>query len=190
MKILKVSHIFLFCFTFFVISLCGTQVINAQADCLPDSCKVRGGYLPDFQCVNEKLINPSSDCCIDKCATEPSGEVPDEYQPLFEFFGYSLAVTKDQQIPTLINLAITTALGFASVYALVMGIYEGAFVRARVTEAEEIEKSNKVILSLIAGFFLAWGFIVIIQIVANLIGLGDLQNLELVGDNGTTIVIF
>ena len=188
-KVVLVSQIFLIIFVFSFVFFRGTNRVNAQAECLPDACKVKGGYVPNFTCINEKFVNPGSTCCVDKCAGEDPGEVPAEYQPLFEFFGATFAVTKEQQIHKLINLAITTALGFASVYALIMSIYQGAFVRARATDAEAIEQSNKVILSLIAGFFLAWGFIVIIQVVANLLGLGSLQNLELIGNSGTTITI-
>ncbi|MCA9387170.1 hypothetical protein KC669_04005 [Candidatus Dojkabacteria bacterium] len=188
-KTIFVSQIILIIFVFSLIFFRGTFKVDAQAGCLPESCKVKGGYLPNFTCINEKIVNPQSDCCIDKCAGEGESEVPEEYAPLFSFFGATFAVTKDQQIPTLINLAITTALGFASVYALVMGIYQGAYVRSKATDPETIEQTNKVITSLILGFILAWGFIVIMQVVANLIGLGSLQNLELVGDSGQTITI-
>lgn len=187
-KIVKVSLIFLLSFMFLSVFKYET---NAQLSCLPSSCQQPGLFEVDFACVNKKLLDPGASCCEEKCLdTNDSFVVPSEYDPLFSFFGYTFAITSGQQLPTLINLAITTFLGFVSVYAIIMGIYQGAILRAGTDDPEEIAKISKTFITLILGFFLAWGFIVIIQIVASLLGLGSLQNLTLIGDTGgTTITI-
>jgi hypothetical protein len=163
---------------------------SAQSLCIPEECSGQGEYVPDFSCINRKLLDPTDTCCENKCKDSAGAEEPEVYREVINsFFGYSLAVRDGQQIPVLINLAITTVLGFVSLYALVMGIYLGGYVRSRATTAEEIESTNKKLTTLIIGFILAWGFIVIVQIVANLIGLGSLNSLELVGSGGSDIVI-
>ncbi len=187
-KIATVSLFFLMSFTF-ILGL--SHETSAQLACLPEACQNAGQFEPDFNCINRKLLNPSVDCCEDKCSDDNQEfTIPNELDPLFSFFGYTFAVKDGQQIPTLINLAISTFLGFVSVYALGMGIYQGAVVRARTTDPEKIAEVSKSFVALVGGFILSWGFIVIMQVVANLIGLGSLQDLTIIGDDGgTTITI-
>ncbi len=168
--------------------------VQAQTEsiCIPSACP--NDYEPDFNCINERLFNPDSTCCQNKCkgsAGAPNVTTP-EIQPLIRFFGRTLAIREASQLPVIINLAITTFLGFVSVYAVVYGIYVAGFIRARTTNEEEIQKANKTLIYLFAGFILAWSFIIIIQLIANVLGLGSLNNLVVVdsgGGSGTNIVI-
>ena len=175
----------------FIIFYIFTGETKAQLSCLPEDCRGQGQYTIDFSCVNKKITSPGFNCCEEKCVGDPGATdvLNEEIEPLFSFFGYTFAVREGQQIPVLINLVITTFLGIVSVYTLGMGIYQGAVVRARATDPETIAAVQKTVLTLIIGFILSWGFIVIIQVIANLIGLGSLQDLTLVGDGGINIII-
>lgn len=183
-------------FFIFIISISSISfllVSNASAqDCgqapyfIPDACPTT--YQPDFNCQKEKIFNPGSDCCINICPGDTGVEDPQELQNLATIFNNKIGIKSGEQIPTLINLAITTMLGLASVYAIVMGVYIAGFVRARSTDEAEIEKANKTLGTLIAGFILAWSFIFIIQIVANFLGLGSLSNLQLIDDSNSDVI--
>lgn len=173
----------------------GSVQINAQPTssditCLPSACQVPGGFEPDFACQTERILNPGSNCCINKCTVDASViDLPPETTVLFEFFGNSLIITDGSRIPALINLLISTFLGFISLYAVIYGIYLGAYARPNATDEESIAQINKSLQSVIIGFALAWSFIFIIQFVASLLGLGDLSTLDLVGNSGSSTTI-
>jgi len=172
----------------FSISSISAQVVPPGAEACPET------YVPDFNCIQKKFVDPAFNCTENKCpgdAGVTDAEVT-EFEPLLEFFGTELYIESEDEFPVLINLAITTVLGIASVYAIVRGIFVGAVLRAQTTNEEEIVKYNKEFTTLILGFILAWSFILIMQIVASLLGLGSLQDLTLISDDGTggsTIVI-
>ncbi len=175
---------------FFLISgiFSNILIVNAQNEpiCVPTGCPE--DYVPDFDCVSKQLLNPADGCCENKCRGEAGQDQPTEFKPLFTFFDTDVRVETGQQIPTLINLVITTFLGLISVYAAVYGIYIAGFVRAKTTDAAEIERVNKILRNLILGFILAWSFIIIIQLVANTLGLGSLNSLELVEEGGSDVI--
>ncbi len=165
-------------------------VCKSSPICIPSECP--NDYEPDFNCINKKLFDPSYGCCENKCKGSPSPtQIPSELSPLITIFGQTFAIKNGQQIPTLINLAISTVLGVISVYAVLNGIYLTGFKRANTTDQAEIEKINKNLTTMILGFILAWSFIIIIQLVSSLLGLGSLSNLTVIGggDGGSTITI-
>lgn len=170
------------------------QFINAQTDeltCADVYRRCEDSYIPDFNCTNRRIFDPKVTCCENKCPEDAISAEASEFSTLISFFGNSLTIKSTQQIPTLINLAITTILGFFSIYALGYGMYVAGFVRARTTNEEEIVKANKTLITLILGFVLAWGFIIIMQFVANLVGVGSLANLQLIQEqpSGSVVVI-
>jgi hypothetical protein len=189
--------VILFLFSLFQLE----QNIKIEANspiCIPPSCPT--DYEPDFNCIQKQILDPTAKnpssaqfCCENKC--KDIGGLPTEdrarqLDPLFTFFGQTLYVSVAERIPTLINLAITTALGLMSVYTVVYGTYVAGYKRTQTTDPGEIEKISKTLKNLVLGFVLAWSFIFIIQLVASLLGLGSLSNLTLVGDGGgSTITI-
>lgn len=147
-----------------------------------------GCYVPDFQCTNAKFLDRQTVCCDNKCIGDvgDGGDQGDLIRS-FNVFGtkFSFSVNK---IPNLINVAITTFLGIVSAYALIRGMYIGAVLRSQAITPEDIGKVNKEIINLIIGFVLAWSFIFIIQFISSVIGIGDLNDLN-VTNTGTEIII-
>lgn len=146
-------------------------------------------YLPDFQCsLSGFLSSGGGDCCPNKC----NGEAPIKPADTGVFAKLNIFGTQfvfnSSSIPSLINAAISTFLGFVSIYALVRGMYIGAVLRTRATSADDITKVNKEIVNLIIGFILAWSFIFIIQFISSVLGIGNLNDLN-VTNTGTEIVI-
>lgn len=144
-------------------------------------------YVPNFECINRKLLDPSYSCCRNICAEKAGGidiaAQPEVFQKLFSFFGRTIAITSGNQLIAIFNIAITTILGIFTVIALVFGVYIGAFVRARTTDQEEIANANRTLVNIIIGFTLAWSFLFIIQIVMGFLGLGNLSNLVFLENN-------
>lgn len=166
--------------------------------CIPSSCAGEGQYEPDFACINQQLLDPTNNCCENKCKNISSGnDNPDSFTKLIDVFGSSIVIETDDPIgviAVLVNLAITTVLGFISLYAIVRGIYEGGIKRARSIDSGEIEETTKTVQTLILGFVLAWSFIFIIQFITSILGLGSLSDLtvlqdDLAGDADNQIVI-
>lgn len=194
LKIILLIIIF-FIQTMFVLSAFQLiQPISAQTDeltCADVYRRCRESYIPDFNCTNRRIFDPKVTCCENKCPEDAISPEASEFSTLISFFGNSLTIKSTQQIPTLINLAITTILGFFSIYALGYGMYVAGVVRAKTTNEEEIVKANKTLITLILGFILAWGFIIIMQFVANLVGVGSLANLQLIQEqpSGSVVVI-
>lgn len=178
-----------------MLSLFLKEFVNGQADGVicADVYKVcPDTFIPDFNCTNRRIFDPIVKCCENKCpgATTQTDQAV-EFSTLISFFGNSLTIKSAQQIPTLINLAITTVLGLFSVYAIGYGMFVAGFVRAKTTNEEEIVKANKTLITLILGFVLAWGFIIIMQFVANIVGVGSLSNMQFLQENpdGSVVVI-
>lgn len=170
-------------FVFIILSWClfafaNLSVIDASAPSCTPNCE----FEPDFSCINRKILDPTFDCCENKCVgAADSVELPEEYTKVISVFGSTIVIDTSDPIgviSVLVNLAITTVLGFISLYALIRGIYEGGIKRAKSIDAGEIEASNKTVQTLILGFVLAWSFIFIIQFVASIIGLGSLSDLQ------------
>lgn len=177
-----------------ILVLSPVEITHAQVDDVTcksvyDRCNTT--FIPDFNCTNRRIFDPKIKCCENKCPEDELSPEASEFSTLISFFGNSLTIKSTQQIPTLINLGITTILGFFSIYSLGYGMYVAGFVRARTTNEEEIVKANKTLITLILGFVLAWGFIIIMQFVANIVGVGSLSNLQLIQEqpSGSVVVI-
>lgn len=158
--------------------------------CIPAGCP--DTYVPDFTCQYRKLLDPSDGCCENKCPGTASVSEPAEYTTLVSFFGRGIYLYSDAKIVSLINLAVTSFLAGISIFALVYGIYIAGVVRANTTDAAKIQETNKILQRLILGFILAWMFIFIMQVVMNLLGLGDLRQTVIFGSappNSTIIEI-
>jgi hypothetical protein len=145
-------------------------------------------FVPDNDCVSRKLFDPSYPCFENKCrGTAGSADKADEVTTLLQAFGTKVIVKTNDPVKfvaVLINLAITTFLGLISVYAIIYGVYVGGVKRAQSIDDAEIAAANKTLVTLIAGFILAWSFIFIIQVVSSILGLGNLSDLELISSSG------
>lgn len=173
-------------FSLLLTSSAFAQDCGASPYFVPEACPTT--YQPDFNCQTEKILNPGTQCCPNICPGDSGVGQPEELEVVTSIFNNKIGVKSGEQIPTLINLVVTTLLGIVSVYATVMGIYIAGFVRARSTDDAEIAKANKTLGTLIAGFLLAWSFIFIIQVVANFLGLGSLSNLELIDETNADVI--
>ena len=187
-KILILGTLFLFS----ILSIFSTTKINANplTECLPDTCREPGQYEPDFNCINQRFLDPSLDCCPNKCVGgQSSVEEPVVLQE-FNIFGTTIGLdfSNANTLPTLINIGISTVLGIISFYALFRGVYIAAFVRTSTTDASKIAAVNTELKNLIIGFIIAWAAIFIVQLIANIIGLGSLQNLQITGTEGSFLI--
>lgn len=144
-------------------------------------------YVPDFECINRKLLDPTYACCRNKCSNTIGNidisNQPPVFQELFSFFGRTIAITSGNQLVAIFNVAITSILAIFTVVAIVFGVYVGAFVRARTIDSEEIANANRTLVNIIIGFTLAWSFMFIIQIILGFLGLGNLSNLVFFDSN-------
>lgn len=199
MKIKRILTTFAICFTIGFLSASTVNASGLPAGCeppfgIPSACPSAGDYEPDFNCINAKVINPKLECCPNRCVGGATiGEDPSEsLQPLTKFNIFNTQISLDfrnpNTIPTLVNLLISTALGIVSLYVLFRGIYIAAFVRTRSTSPEDIAKVNKELTNLLIGFLIAWGSIFIVQLVANLLGLGSLSNLSVSGTEDALLI--
>lgn len=203
----------LFLFTF-LLSTIGfaliTTPVSARSGCgdggldpyqPPASCTGVNEFTFDAACEFRRITNKEETCCVAICKSDAaSGNLTEDsaaYQSLISFFGRTLAIRSEDQIPALINLGISSFLGVISAYAMIRGVYVGGVVRAQSTDPEKIAEANKELGVMIVAVVIAFSFIIIIQILANLLGLGSLNNLVVYEDpsnpgtttNGDTIVI-
>jgi hypothetical protein len=186
----------------------GSAVVSAAGDCappyyIPQACPSpyvpgqRGGYTADLNCPLSGFINPEAPgCCRNKCVdssgnslsgTTTNPENPVEFQR-FEVFGTTIRLNPDN-IPSLINILFTTALGFVSLYTIARGIYVAGVKRASAQSAEDIANVTKELTNLLIGALIAWGFIIVIQVIAGLLGVGQLNNLDISGGDNLVVTI-
>lgn len=169
------------------------EYVDYRFNCLDEACRGVDSegvpkYQTDYNCVQKRIFEPGVDCCELKCTGESGEGKVEELEVLFEIFGRQYGISGADKIPFLINMAISSVLAAISIYAVLYGFYIGAFVRARTTDEAEIEKANKTLVYLIAGFVLAWSFVFIIQIIASLLGWGSLTDLTVIDDTGGTVI--
>lgn len=168
---------------------------------IPSACPtpyrpgVSGGYTADLNCQLLKLTDPGNKCCPNICVNS-NGESPEnslaadnpELFSKLEVFNTTIRVNPDN-IGTIINILFTTILGLVSLYAIIRGFYVAGVKRPMVIDADSIAGINKELTNLIIGAAICWGFIIIIQVIANLIGVGQLSNLDISGgESGGTVV--
>lgn len=151
---------------------------NIPANCPND-------YIPDFACINKKILNPKDPCQENKCPGDPGEEDPllEKYNDS-DIAGFRVRITQDS-LPALINLIITTFLGVIALYALFRGIYVAGVKRTQATTDDALASVNKELTAIVVGFSVAFAFIFIIQVVFNLLGLGGITDLN-VNFTGTT----
>lgn len=183
----------------FVLSFSTLNRVNASgnfpswctgATGIPADCSAPGEYEPDFNCINNKFLNPNLECCPNKCVGGSTSSPEDDTYQQINFFGTTVGLdfSNPNTIPTLVNLGISTFLGIISIYALFRGIYVAAFIRTSATDPARIAAINKELTNLVIGFIIAWGAIFIVQLVANIIGLGSLSNLQVAGTQGAYVI--
>lgn len=176
---------------------------NCQAPYyIPNACPapyrpgISGGYTADLNCQLQRITSPGTRCCPNICVnadgSRQSGTLPGEGNPelfrSFEVFNTTIRVNPDN-IGTIINILFTTVLGFVSLYAIVRGIYVTGVKRTMVSTPDEIAAINQELTNLVIGAIICWGFIIIIQVIANLIGVGQLSNLDISGGDTGGVVI-
>ncbi len=156
---------------------------------IPEQCQ--DSYELDNKCNIAKIIDPTVDCCINKCKGDPSTA----YNPQcpsgttgpdcnvvntlnsLNIFGTRIQYSPDK-IPSLIQLAISAALAVVSFYALFRGMYLYAIKRPNTIDAAEIGKINKEFGNIIVGFVLAWSVIFIVEFVMRFLGLPTLTQIS------------
>ncbi len=144
---------------------------------IPSACT--DSYVPDFACINKKIIDPGYACCENTCidsSGNPTSGVSDpglEKYREFGILGLTVKITPES-IPSLINVLLSTFLGIIALYALFRGIYVAAIKRTQATE-ENLEAVNKELTNIVIAFVIAFASIFIIQLVFNLLGLGSLN---------------
>lgn len=193
---MKKSRISIFILIFLLTSLSffsmnmqlSAQVVGPNCpapDFIPSSC--RNDFRPDFNCINNKILNPKDTCCPNIC-NAVDGVALD---PLFEINLFQtqirLNLTDPDTIVTLINLVISTVLAIISLFALFKGIYLAAFKLTSTTDKDEMIRIRDNLVSLVKGFALAWGAILIIQLIATLFGLGSLNNITFSNNDETGV---
>ncbi len=181
-----------------------SQKVKGTSDCLPplgtpvscpracENSEDTDCYEPDFQCVNAKILNPTTICCNNKCRGSSSSITEPEVFDEVDAFGTRFYVKSNRKLVALINVLITTTLGAGSLYALGRGVYLGAVKRANTENPEEIQAIyNEILKAIIPGFILLWMVIIIVQLVFSALGLGSLNQLIILGDPdpGTVITI-
>ncbi|RMD77224.1 hypothetical protein D6810_01545 [Candidatus Dojkabacteria bacterium] len=147
-------------------------------------------YIPNFDCISKRILEPSLDCCINKCREGNSGFSEEElrrFYSSFNFFGTKVNIRTDS-IFGWITLGIQTYLAIVSFIALARGIKVGVI---DLPKAEGLDKVSKSVINTITGFALAWGGIFIIQVILSIFGIPGLNELIVIGDQpaGSTIVI-
>lgn len=200
MKLLSLLKIFLLISLFLVFASTLTFKVEAGGGQLPPGCEAPfgipeqcsepGDYEPDFNCINARFVNPGLECCPNKCVGDTSPVPEEDVYQTFNIFGTSINLdfSDPQTIPTIVNIAISTVLGIISLYVLFRGIYIAAFVRTSTNDPSKIAAVNKELVNLFIGFGLAWGAIFLVQLVANVIGLGSLNNLQVTGTEGAYVI--
>lgn len=203
--------IFLSVAFFSVVILSNTMSLSAQSQVqelgctapyyIPSACKTpyvpgrSAGYTADLNCQLERISNPASRCCPNYCV-DSSGEAvglsteTNELVSALEVFNTTIKVSPDN-LGVLINILFSTVLGLVSLYTIIRGIYVTGVKRPMATSADDIANLNKELTNLIIGAVICWGFIILIQVVANLFGVGQLNSLDISGGEGggTVIVI-
>lgn len=200
----------LFIGVFFVLSLLSFSSISAQSsdDCaapyyIPKACPSpyvpgqRGGYTADLNCPLSGFLSAEKrNCCPNKCVSSSgsalSGSTTDIENPVefqkFEVFGTTIRLNPEN-IPALINILFTTALGLVSLYTIARGIYVAGVKRSSAQSAEDIANVTKELTNLLVGALIAWGFIIVIQVVAGFLGVGQLNNLDISGGDNLVVTI-
>lgn len=151
-----------------------------------------GGYTADLNCAASKFTNPGNNCCPNMCVdsggnpTTTPEVLPEEYNQ-FEVFGTTIRVNPNN-FGTLVNLAFTTFLGLVSIYVILRGIYVAGVKRPNATTDEEIANISKELTNLVIGFVICWSFIIVIQLVANFLGIGRLTDMDFSGGDGSLVI--
>ncbi len=151
-------------------------------------------YIPNFDCLSKKPLEPKLSCCISKCKDSAKSGFNEnelkEFYRTFNFFGTKVNVNTSSLVGW-VTLSVQAFLAVVSVVALLRGIKAGAFDLPRGDKLEEVKKDVR---NTLLGFFLAWGAIFIIQVVLSVLGIPGLNELVIIGDQpgsktGGTIVI-
>jgi len=167
---------------------------------IPSSCSnpyipgKAGGYTADLNCQLVRITKPGTEeakCCPNICVNASgervSAQLPEEIIQL-EVFNTTIEINPDN-IGTIINILFTTALGLVSLYVIIRGIYVAGVKRPMATTPDDLANLNKELTNLAIGAIICWGFIIIIQVVANLLGVGQLSNLDISGgETGGAII--
>jgi len=195
----------IFLLTFISFVLFTSLKVDAATDCvapyfIPDACGVpyvpdkSPGYTADLNCQIVRITKPGTpeanccpNICVDASGNRVSTTLPTEVTQT-EVFGTTIRVNPENS-GTIVNILFTTVLGLVSIYAIIRGIYVTGIKRPMVIEAEKIAEINKELTNLVIGVIISWGFIILIQVVANLLGVGQLNNLDISGgETGGTVI--
>ena len=169
--------------------------------CVPEECPF--DYVTNSACILEKILHPESElaqtCCENACVDEEGNiidsyktETPEELYEIVSMFGQTISIKDEHRVAAIVNLVITSILGGISLFATGYGTLLAAYKRPNTVDPAEIEKISGTLKTLLLGFIISWGFIFIIQFFSTLVGIGNLSELIVLGDNeeaSTTIVI-
>lgn len=155
------------------------------------------GYTADLNCQLVRITKPGTPealCCPNICVdangdkqTGSGADVVPEVTNL-EVFNTTIRINPNNA-GTIINILFTTVLGLVSVYAIVRGLYVTGVKRAMAITPDQIAELNQELTNLVIGVVICWGFIIVIQVVANVLGVGQLNNLDISGgESGGTVI--
>lgn len=160
---------------------------------IPEDCPK--DFEPDHLCNIQKIKDPNTQCCPNKCIDADTSIDPDEkeeLQRLGNIFGTEVRYTPEK-VPSLIQLGISAVLAVVSFYALFRGMFLYAIKRPNTIDSAEIAKINKEFGNIIIGFVLAWSVIFIVEFVMRILGLPSLSQIDIErldeGENSNVIVI-
>jgi hypothetical protein len=144
----------------------GTAPVAAQGTAPIGACE---NVQIDFGCQREKLINPQADCQVTYCGDAPSTSTSIDFQ----VFNVRFQLSGSQGIAQLIYLAFMGFLGVVALAVTVLGVY-AAFRRAQADSEEAVASANKTMRNAIVGLIIIGASLLIVQIVASVLGVGNI----------------
>lgn len=139
---------------------------TCPTDC-KDTCEV------DISCQNRLIFDKNVDCSPFRCPGKGDEENLNFEGIDLNLFGINIRFNSERAIQQVIVLGFSIFLGIVALAAVMIGVI-AAIKRADTTDAGEIAKLNKTMSNAIAGLVIVVVSIAIVQIVASLIGVGNI----------------
>jgi hypothetical protein len=151
------------------------------ASCSDTGCTGCNNPKLDLGCQRERLFSPTSNVarscklyfCADGGTTAPTQSSSDIKLNLF---GVQVRINTDAGIYALLALGFSMFLGIVAIALVVIGL-RAAIRRARAESDDEMAAAAKTMQNSAVGFGIIILSLVIVQIVANLVGVGSIVNL-------------
>ncbi len=157
------------------------------ASCSDTGCSGCTSAKIDLGCQRARLFTPQSttakNCTLYFCA-DGGVTAPNSGSDLsFNVFGVSIRINTDAGIYALLFLAFNLFLGIVATALVIIGV-RAAIKRARADSDDEVASAGKTLQNSVIGLGIIILSLLIVQIVANLVGVGsvaDLVNFSVIG---------